>query len=141
MNTLQLEHTVNFKSCGCLPDCNDINYDYTIIKERFSVENQTKNEYETSATIYFADYDYPAYRRYESQGTGTLLSNIGGFLGLFLGMSVLLIVETIYFFTLRFIDDLWHKKKVTETFFQESPWMLEKPVSQKDFFHFRWFGV
>jgi hypothetical protein len=59
--------------------------------------------------VYFDDVEYIAYRRYASFGTVTLLSNIGGLLGLFLGVSVLSVIETIYFFTLRFIDDLWYK--------------------------------
>lgn len=108
-NTLQQKDSVNYKSCECLPDCNYINYDYHSFKDTFKVENQTKDEYEASMTFYFADFDYSAHKRSESFGTVQLASNIGGILELFMGVSVLSIVETIYFFTLRFFNDLWHK--------------------------------
>ena len=51
-----------------------------------------------------------AYKRCASHGIVRIVSNIGGVLGFFLGISLLSIIETIYFFTLRFINDLWIKK-------------------------------
>lgn len=97
------------KSCNCLPECNSIRYDYSTMTVPFVPENISRMEFAASVSIYLADDDFTAYKRIESYGTVRLLSNIGGFLGLFLGVSVLSIVEFVYFFTLRFIDDLWHK--------------------------------
>lgn len=62
---------------------------------------------ESFVSIYFGSEEYSGYKRYASYGTVSLLSNIGGLLGLFLGISFLSVVETIYFFTLRFFNDLW----------------------------------
>lgn len=96
------------KSCNCLPECNSIKYDYSILREPFYPENISEIESVASVSIYFADNEFSAYKRFESYGTVQLLSNIGGFLGLFLGISVLSLVEFFYFFTLRFIDDFWY---------------------------------
>lgn len=103
------------ESCNCLHNCNSIDYyDYDTYRGKIRVENQTNEEYEAAPTISFADDEFVAYKRYHTHGIGEILSNIGGFLGLFLGMSVLSVVETIYFFTLRFINDLWYKPKVVK---------------------------
>ena len=70
------------------------------------VDNKT-NEFYAAATFYFGNDDFVAYKRYETHGRVGFLSNVGGLLGLFMGISLLSIVETIYFFTLRFINDLY----------------------------------
>jgi acid-sensing ion channel, other len=79
------------------------------MRERITVENSSDFVYAASGLVYFDKDEYVAYKRYPSHGTVSLLSNIGGVLGLFLGISVLSIVEMIYFFTLRFIANLWIK--------------------------------
>lgn len=99
-----VEHE-NTKSCECLPDCNFIFYYYENVHERFKVENQSQLEEHSAAAIRYEDYEFVAYKRYESYASAGLLSNIGGLLGLFLGVSVLSIIETIYFFTLRLLSD------------------------------------
>lgn len=96
------------KSCNCLSECNDIKYKFSVVRNDFVDDNITEDLYSASASIYFGDDEFIAYKRFESYGTVRLLSNIGGYLGLFLGISVLSVVEFIYFFTLRFVDDLWH---------------------------------
>lgn len=100
---------VHFESCNCLKDCNFVQLNQVNINERFEVGNDSDFVHRSSASIYYGDDEFVAYRRLESYGNVELLSNIGGLLGLFLGMSVLSIIETVYFFTLRFIDDLWQK--------------------------------
>lgn len=103
-----------FKSCDCLPDCNSIEFTYVRVVSRLATENA--EDYvevngtiplEASAAIYFGSEEYSGFKRYASYSTVSLLSNIGGFLGLFLGVSLLSVIETIYFFTLRFFNDLW----------------------------------
>lgn len=105
-----VEHE-DYKSCKCLPECNIISYYYENFHERFKVENQSMFDEHSAALIRFDDDEFVAYKRYESFGSVELLSNIGGLLGLFLGVSVLSIIETIYFFTLRLFNDIWCKKK------------------------------
>ena len=67
------------------------------------------------SSFYFGGDAFVAYKRYETYGRVALLSNIGGLLGLFLGISLLSVIEIIYFFTLRFIDDFWRKKPTIVT--------------------------
>jgi amiloride-sensitive sodium channel len=94
----------NTSFCGCLPDCNTIEYSVTSIKQKLPWSNYSSLP--SAATIQFGDTEFIAYRRYERFGGVTLLSNIGGLLGLFLGVSLLSIVELVYFFTLRIASNL-----------------------------------
>lgn len=109
MRKLVDEESKTFKTCDCLPNCNSIDYEFEVVEEKLLQENSTQNLSKASVSIYFDEDEFIAYRRYASYGAVTFLSNIGGLLGLFLGISVLSLIETIYFFTLRFIDDLWYK--------------------------------
>lgn len=93
--------------CGCLPECNKIDYDFEFIEEKEPLVNYFFTN--ISLSIFFTDNEFIAYRRFESYGVVSLLSNIGGLLGLFLGISVLSVVEVIYLVTLRLFHDLWFK--------------------------------
>lgn len=97
------------KFCDCLPDCNKIDYNFEIIEEREKLRAFFFTN--ISASIYFVDNEFVAYKRYESYGTVSLLSNIGGLLGLFLGISVLSVFEVVYFVTLRLFHDLWFNRQ------------------------------
>jgi acid-sensing ion channel, other len=63
-------------------------------------------------SIYFADDEFIVLKRSATFGTVTFLSNIGGLLGLFLGVSVLSAVEVFYFFVIRFINNLWWSQSI-----------------------------
>jgi acid-sensing ion channel, other len=110
--SLSNEESQTFKSCNCLPACNSIEFDFEVIEDKMVQEHADDGNLTASALIYFGDVEYFAYKRYANYGAVTFLSNIGGLLGLFLGISMLSLIETIYFFTLRFIDDLWYKGSV-----------------------------
>lgn len=100
------------KACNCLPDCNSIEYEIKVVETKF----QHKDHYVTfgnvsyyvGSTYYgglafsFGDTEYHAIARYSNHASTEFLSDIGGLLGLFLGVSVLSFVEIIYFFVLRF---------------------------------------
>jgi acid-sensing ion channel, other len=103
------EESITFKSCDCLPNCNSIEYEFELRESKIIQENLAMNISTASVEVYFSDDEYIAYRRYASHGAVTFLSNFGGLMGLFLGVSLLSVIETFYFFTLRFIDDLWYK--------------------------------
>lgn len=99
-----------YKNNGCLPSCDTIDYNFEVLNERMNPEmNETFLDVRYSASFYFGSDEFVAYKRFESYGTVGLLSNIGGLLGLFLGLSFLSVIETIYFFTLRLFDDLFCK--------------------------------
>ena len=100
------ENSAENKACNCLPECNSIEYEFQIDVVRMINESRT---YHGTAVIYFSDDEFVAYRRYETFARVGLLANIGSLLGFFLGFSILSIVETFYFFTLRLFNDLWFK--------------------------------
>lgn len=62
---------------------------------------------ESEVSIFYHDKDIAVYKRVLRSNMAVLLSNAGAILWLFLGASALSIVEIIYFFTLRFINNLW----------------------------------
>lgn len=103
-------NSTNFEeSCGCLPECNKIDYNFEVIEEKRKWSMDQYSFVNISASIHFADDEFIAYRRFESYGAVSLLSKIGGMLGLFLGISVLSVVEVFYFLTLRLFNDMWSK--------------------------------
>lgn len=95
--------------CGCLPECNKIEYTFAVVTERHGRYPLQTFFLNISAAISFGDDDFIAYRRFESYGAVSLLSKICGLLGLFLGVSVLSVVEVVHFVTLRLFHDLWFK--------------------------------
>lgn len=110
ISAIRQKSSKEYKDSDCLPDCNSIIYNHEVMNERMTPEiNDTILDVRYSASFFFGDNEFVAYKRLESYGTVGLLSNIGGLLGLFLGLSVLSVFETFYFFTLWFFIDLWHK--------------------------------
>jgi acid-sensing ion channel, other len=103
------ESSPSVRQCDCLPSCRSIDYNINVHFEKFKTENESDVE-RASLSVYFADEEFIVMRRYASFGTGTLLSNIGGLLGLFLGASVMSFIEVFYFFTIRLFNNLWWKK-------------------------------
>lgn len=100
-------------NCNCLPDCSSITYDVEISQSPINVEeylvamNVTDDNSTRSAmSIFFKDTQFIATHRSELFGTTDFLANCGGLLGLFLGMSVLSLVELVYFFSLRLFCNL-----------------------------------
>lgn len=52
-------------------------------------------------SIFFKEHQFITSKRSELYGQTDFLANCGGLLGLFMGVSVLSIIEVIYYFTLR----------------------------------------
>jgi amiloride-sensitive sodium channel len=96
--------------CKCLPSCNSIEYKVEVIGERHT------ERYIDDAEYYEADLEF-SYRdteifpliRYQEFKIKDFLSFVGGLLGLFAGISVLSIIEFVYFFTLRLAVDLFRR--------------------------------
>lgn len=103
------------KSCSCLHPCNEIIYTTKIVKEYLPANASGDQMYRESLVIDFGDEEYVALRRSASFGAVSLLSNIGGFLGLFLGISLFSIVEVVYFFTIRLVNSLFLTAQPTQT--------------------------
>lgn len=102
-----------YRSCGCLADCNGVSFSAVAITDKISpqhLQNYTSTgEYalETEVSIFFSENEFIGYKRVFRSDMATFLSNVGAILWLFLGASALSVVEVIYFFTLRFFNNLW----------------------------------
>lgn len=100
------------ENCGCLPDCFSIEYEQNIIVVKLKPSG---DEWEADELVglrfYFGADEYTALKRHPTYGTVSFLSNCGGLLGLFLGVSALSIVEVFYFFVIRLTSDVVRKFK------------------------------
>lgn len=54
-----------------------------------------------SLKVFFKNNEFVPLKRFQLYGTVDFLANVGGLLGLFVGVSVLSIVEIFYYFILR----------------------------------------
>ncbi|XP_070498708.1 uncharacterized protein [Chironomus tepperi] len=85
--------------CNCWPSCNQLKYSYEV--HRYEL----KNDNSTAVILKWKDGDYWATIRHQQFKLVDFASYVGGILGLFAGISVLSIVELIYFMTLRLFMD------------------------------------
>ena len=92
-----------------MPSCSSIDYKIEVRYEKMKPQSEGNEDVRSSLLVYFADDEFVVLRRYASYGTVSMLSDIGGLLGLFLGVSVLSIVEIFYFFVIRLVNNLWWK--------------------------------
>lgn len=100
-----------FDQCGCLPDCNSIQYEQSVIFSKHEptvevIDNVTTTVEQGSLRFFFGSDEYTALKRYGSYDAVSFLSTCGGLLGLFLGVSVLSVVEVFYFFFMRMFSNL-----------------------------------
>ncbi|XP_073846602.1 pickpocket protein 28-like [Musca autumnalis] len=94
--------------CNCLPGCTSLEYETEISDGYFDIED-TQRGVEAMypggnmslVRIYFKDNEFITSRRSELYGVTELLANFGGVLGLFMGVSLLSVVEIIYHCSLR----------------------------------------
>ncbi|XP_023715587.1 pickpocket protein 28 isoform X2 [Cryptotermes secundus] len=101
--------------CNCMPACAEITYDVENSHAKFSWldtlnafdkirgSNQTTTAKEkiARAAFYYKERQYVTSRRGELYGPADFLASCGGLLGLYLGFSILSLVEIVYFFTVR----------------------------------------
>lgn len=98
--------------CNCLPACKSISYDAELSMakyDRFEFNRIAQQKVDHGAShrryvrifISFKDDQFFSSRRSELYAKTDFIANVGGILGLFMGVSLLSIVEMIYFSTLR----------------------------------------
>ncbi|XP_049771508.1 pickpocket protein 28-like [Schistocerca cancellata] len=97
--------------CDCLPACTVLNFDAETSQAHFDWANVFTAYGENFSempgvdmarvSIYFKDMQFITSRRSELYGITDFIANCGGLLGLFMGFSLLSLVEFIYFFTIR----------------------------------------
>uniref|UniRef100_A0A1I8Q8M8 Pickpocket protein 28-like n=1 Tax=Stomoxys calcitrans TaxID=35570 RepID=A0A1I8Q8M8_STOCA len=114
----QDEEAADDDDCNCLPACTSLDFETEISEGYFDLVstleayNSTDDyfaEYPggkmSRLVIYFKENQFITSRRSELYGITELVANFGGVLGLFMGVSILSVVEIIYHFTLR----LWER--------------------------------
>lgn len=127
----------NFKSadCACLPLCNSINYDAEMHEFVYDIENylhiydsllanisdeifddplpETRGMQYNRISIYFKDAKFVPMKRTVLYGWSDFIANVGGLLGLFMGISILSLVEIFYFCCSGMMATIWKPKKMT----------------------------
>lgn len=97
-------------SCDCLPLCTSIEYNVEISQADYKLEDNLKDVNEdakyTKLIIFFKNSQFIASKRSELYGMTDFLANCGGLLGLFMGVSLLSLVELAYFFIIRLFQRL-----------------------------------
>lgn len=109
-------------SFECIPSCRSVSYDAEISMSEYEL-----NEYEfytkkkqaprheivkSRVLITFKDDQFLASRRAEMYSDVDFIANCGGILGLFMGFSILSIVEMVYFSTLRIGCSLRKRRQI-----------------------------
>lgn len=100
------------ENCNCLPACTSIQYDVESSQIEFNSQkvlqfiekkesDKVQNYTFTILAIYFKEAQFINSKRSELYGWRDFVANCGGILGLFLGMSLVSIVEIFYYLTLR----------------------------------------
>jgi amiloride-sensitive sodium channel len=102
--------------CNCLPDCTSIQYNSEVSSAKFDVEKEKlargkysenlSNYQYSKVTIFFENTQFISAKRSELYGLTDFVANCGGVLGLFMGVSLVSIVEIIYYCTIRPINAL-----------------------------------
>ncbi|CAH1396707.1 unnamed protein product [Nezara viridula] len=96
------------KFCNCYPYCSEINYNaYIFGKNRSSTQSRDNEIKNFNVSIYNADEFYTSRENKQSQWTIIdLVASCGGVFGLLCGMSLIGVVEFIYYATIRVISNI-----------------------------------
>lgn len=107
--------------CNCLPDCTFITYDFEVdrarqidstLEKRFGIE--TAKIAISEVMISFREQSVVTLKREERYSFSDFLAICGGLFGLFLGISVLSVIEFFYFSTLRLFWTFRQRKSESE---------------------------
>uniref|UniRef100_A0A182RXW0 Pickpocket n=1 Tax=Anopheles funestus TaxID=62324 RepID=A0A182RXW0_ANOFN len=111
-HSLHKEITDIVNRCNCLPACRSVDYDVEITQTLRDIDNYLRANNElpqdisdkyliTTLAIYFKESYFITSKRSELYGWVDFLANCGGLLGLFMGVSILSLLEIFYFLTIR----------------------------------------
>ncbi|KAJ6649409.1 Pickpocket protein 28 [Pseudolycoriella hygida] len=118
-----IEASTNIISCNCLPACTSISYDSEISQAGYEWKKYSKAINYTdedqgyqfaSLSVFFKESQFITSKRSELVGFNDFVSACGGLLGLFMGVSILSIVEVIYYFSLRLFYSMRSNKVVDQ---------------------------
>ncbi|XP_005178342.2 pickpocket protein 28 [Musca domestica] len=108
--------------CNCMPACTSLDYNTEISQANFDLYDMLKatgNEdylkdnpgsQMSRLSIYFKENQFITSKRSELYGVTDFLANCGGIFGLFMGFSILSMVEMIYHFSLRLWSNMRQHK-------------------------------
>lgn len=99
-------------SCNCLQTCNYIEYQTQVSQAGWNWQNgeffnymerrpMTDSVHQSKMVIYFREADFIPLVRKERTSVSELIANCGGLMGLFMGASLVSMVELVYYCTLR----------------------------------------
>ncbi|KAL0821734.1 hypothetical protein ABMA28_005159 [Loxostege sticticalis] len=122
LNDTVLEARKVASKCQCLPACTSIeyeaetsqaDYDWKAIFRayRYPIPPEELDMLYARVMVFFKEPQFITSRRSELYGQTDFLANCGGLLGLFMGFSILSVVEIVYFLTLRLICVIWRRSK------------------------------
>lgn len=108
---------------NCMPSCRSISYDAEISMSKYDQiefdnamnkfwKGRRKNIRVSRVLITFKDEQFFASRRAEMYSKTDFIASCGGILGLFMGISILSIVEMAYFSTLRISCSLRKRRQI-----------------------------
>uniref|UniRef100_A0A182PJG9 Pickpocket n=1 Tax=Anopheles epiroticus TaxID=199890 RepID=A0A182PJG9_9DIPT len=105
------EHITDMiQKCNCLPACSSVTYDVETTQTTLDLERYLRASHEyvvtdkffiTSLSIYFKESYFITSKRSELYGWVDFLANCGGLLGLFMGVSILSLLEICYYISIR----------------------------------------
>ncbi|KAK4874127.1 hypothetical protein RN001_013487 [Aquatica leii] len=126
------ETKLGHQECDCLPACTSLTYNSENSQADFNwpkVFEANKTNFEgltgakmTGVTLFFKEMQFITSERNELYGPTDFLANCGGLLGLFMGFSILSIVEILYFLSLRLFCNL---RNYGHHYWSGSPDLLE----------------
>ncbi|KAH9644843.1 hypothetical protein HF086_007931 [Spodoptera exigua] len=96
-------------SCNCLPSCDET--EITVIKDVTSSVKGKANKKKAHVEIVLAYLPTERFKRNVVRSRLDLVVSVGGTTGLFVGASLLSFVELFFFFTVRFISNIWMERK------------------------------
>lgn len=98
--------------CNCWQPCNEIRYDIerTVLSRNISNLNRKGDGFEyTRLEFQFKHFEFKVMKREQLHGDLDYIADIGELLSLFIGTSVLSVIELIFFFTFGFIKHIRQK--------------------------------
>jgi acid-sensing ion channel, other len=103
--------STQLRRCNCLDRCDSVKYDFQVIGTRLKGNESREKRFEyatdeVSLSFRFKDSEFISKRRYQPLTVVEFLAQSGGLLGLFVGASVLSLVEVFYFFSLRIVTNI-----------------------------------
>lgn len=121
----------DIEACDCQPDCNVIEYELRAVETKLKKEhhwmtynNQSywvNTTYNGGITIAFGETEYFALKRYTNYESITFISDVGGLLSLFIGVSVMSVIEIFYLLFIRVSVEIVRYGKSQRTGFARAP--------------------